>query len=1260
MARESPKSKSIKHHSTSKQSTTSTSIRAAKQVLLAGPDVEIDVGQKQCSINDINGIPTMNIEDGMVEDMEEDSESDKDAEEGLWYQRHGRKDEVEYWKLAVYGFIVGANPPWQILEGFQKRIWHKYAIDKISFLPNGLFIARFQTNEMKQAVFNSGHFLFHNKPMIFKSWVPDIELTKEEVKCVPAWIRLNKLPLKFWGKSIVKLANLVGTYVKSNNATDQKTRLGFACVMVELQIDQKFPKTIKFLDEKKQLIQIDVEYEWKPTLCTKCKQLAHEKDNCRKDKRGELVKVVRKEWRPIKKSAPNPPIQLPAHLAQSSYQQNDIANIKKPETRPSQNRNGTLFPVNATWKGHHRSSTFRPGAPTYIETFCLFGLLETKIKSHNVTKALVNVFNDWSVSTNTAYHSGGRIWVVWKPQFYNVLFLEYNAQYNHLQAEERWGGSYSLAESEPFQQCLEDCELMNMLTSGSFYTWNNKQPPQTRVYSRLDRACVNQGWVDQFPDLYANFLPEGVFDHAPCVIGKADRGQHKNRPFKYFNMWSSAPDFAECVVRVWNQSIVGTKMFGVIQKLKALKPELKKINRSCYSDVENQALLAETKLLHVHQQLIHQPSDQSLMEQEYAAHQASLQLQKEKMNEDSIVQKGTVCIDSHIQRLLTPVTREEIKVIIFNIPNDKAPSPDGYSSKFYKDSWDIVRKEVSSAVLDFFTSGSLLKQVNTTLVTLIPKVERPETGLQYRPIFCCNVIYKCISKVLCNRLATVLPDLISQNQGGFIQGRSIMDNILICQDIIRVYERKAISPMCLFKMDLQKAYDTMEWSFLDQMLTTMNFPRQFRKWIMQCVTTTSYSLTLNGNMFGFFKGQRGLRQGDPLCPLLFTICMEYLSRLLLYSTASPDFKFYPLCKPLQQTHLMFADDLLLFSKGYAHSMMTLLRNFSTFSKTTGLNMSKGKSNAYFNGVPEGLKSDIFHISGMVEGTIPFRLVLVKAVLKTLHTYWATMFILPSGPRDEGGLGLKNEVQWNKAAWGKLVWWVATQPDHLWVRWVSDIYIKGKEWQTYDPPTNSSWYWRRICRVKKLFTTAYQQQIWSEQQGKEYTIAKGYDFLRDKGVKVNLHDMVWNKWNIPKHSFISWVYHHKNMNTMEKLYRLDISDDDTCCIYKISIETVDHLFFQCSYSREVLSRVGDCLGIVLPYQDLLTWHLGFKGSKLQRGVVHAVINACLYHLWKQRNQSRTELILLHPSKLAQLITEEMKKRVSSIVSLPVKGKDRNFV
>jgi len=163
--------------------------------------------------------------------------------------------------------------------------------------------------------------------------------------------------------------------------------------------------------------------------------------------------------------------------------------------------------------------------------------------------------------------------------------------------------------------------------------------------------------------------------------------------------------------------------------------------------------------------------------------------------------------------LLTQMaTNEEIKNALFGIGCNKSPGPDGMSAIFYQKYWHIVGPLITKAVKSFFHSGKILKQINHTFITLIPKCDNPSNTNHYRPISLCSTIYKIISKIITNRLKPLLQKLIHPLQGAFVADRAIQDNILIAHEIFHSFKsRKGLEDWMALKLDMEKAYDQIEW-----------------------------------------------------------------------------------------------------------------------------------------------------------------------------------------------------------------------------------------------------------------------------------------------------------------------------------------------------------------------------------------------------------------------------------------------------------------
>jgi len=187
--------------------------------------------------------------------------------------------------------------------------------------------------------------------------------------------------------------------------------------------------------------------------------------------------------------------------------------------------------------------------------------------------------------------------------------------------------------------------------------------------------------------------------------------------------------------------------------------------------------------------------------------------------------------------LISPITKEEVQQAVFQMGASKAPGPDGLSGLFYQSQWHLIQEDIFQMVDSFFRDGSFDPRLNETFITLIPKVANPESITKFRPISLCNFNYKVITKVMANRLKPWLPSIISQEQSAFVADRQIQDNIFIVQEVLhqlRVRKRRK-KFQALLKLDMQKAYDRVEWDFLCDCMEKMGFNEKWVSLVRFCI-----------------------------------------------------------------------------------------------------------------------------------------------------------------------------------------------------------------------------------------------------------------------------------------------------------------------------------------------------------------------------------------------------------------------------------------
>ncbi|KAG8485709.1 hypothetical protein CXB51_019034 [Gossypium anomalum] len=596
------------------------------------------------------------------------------------------------------------------------------------------------------------------------------------------------------------------------------------------------------------------------------------------------------------------------------------------------------------------------------------------------------------------------------------------------------------------------------------------------------------------------------------------------------------------------------------------------------------------------------------------------------LDTDSDLHYVPVCIDEDVNRRLTgEFTDEEILRAFKQMDPRKASGIDGLSGSFFKDHWPVVGEDVLKMCHDILKGNKSAGCINETLIVLIPKIKIPCEMTNFRPISLCRVIYKIISKTLVNQLKEALPLCISQKQSVFVPNRMIHDNVLVAHELVHYLGSSKNGPNkgYVVKLDMSKAYDRVEWSFLKKVLKKMGFSSIWINKIMNCVCTVRFRVKCNTTLSDIIIPERGLRQGDPLSPYLFLFCMDALSRMLTYVQETNQIKGIRASKDGPRiNHLFFAHDALLFVRNKRSEVEVFTKILESFERMSGQRINLDKSMVYFspntpitqrttlsgllkmkvvanlNGylglpIPIGKKksaafqSILDRAANRIESWFKRLLlkggkeIFIKSVLQSIPTYGFFVFFVPNGVLEE----LQSMIC---RVWQ--VWRLISCRDTLCFRVLSAKYFPDGDVFHSKQIDKPSFTWQSIAKAASLLLGGpnikipilhygpEEYRVWFHNPLGFYSTKSAYSWLTLKHLGFGPHRVFWKlTWKLqtlPKIKIFCWRLGHDILPTYENISGIRREVNSNCPRCGTVMETLLHAMKDCPKARADVARTLD--------------------------------------------------------------------------------------
>ncbi|XP_027118292.2 uncharacterized protein [Coffea arabica] len=600
---------------------------------------------------------------------------------------------------------------------------------------------------------------------------------------------------------------------------------------------------------------------------------------------------------------------------------------------------------------------------------------------------------------------------------------------------------------------------------------------------------------------------------------------------------------------------------------------------------------------------------------------------------------------------------EEVHRVLRSMDEESAAGPDGFTGKFFTFAWQVIAQDVYKAVLSFFCGAELPRFITSTSIVLIPKVQNPQDFSQFRPISLCNFFNKLLSRILADRVADILPKIISPHQTGFVKGRNITENFLLAQEVISGMAKKNRGGNVVMKLDMSKAYDRVAWSHIINVLRRYGFGERFIDMVWRLISNAWFSIIINGSSYGFFKSSRGLRQGDPLSPALFIIGAEALSRALNNLTRKPGFVGFKVpygCPPI--THLAFADDILIFANGSSFSLKAIMQVLEAYQRCSGQLINVQKSCYLIHpSMPSARRRVIDRITRFAWQSFPIRYLgfpLYFGRCKSSYFGEVCQSILARI------LSWKSRLL-SFGAFSCKLWWNFRTGSSLWSTFMKAKYCKGLHPCQVELRKTDSSMWRRMTLPRENVFSILEQMvpeegnevevIWMPTTSGKFSLKSAFGDIRQARPTSMVFASIWHSRIPVKVSFFMLRLLLGRIPIPDQLCKLGFHLPSKCfCCSAASEESIEHLFSNGHIATVIWNYFGGLCGLNFSGSYLrariVGWWLRSHDYELRRFIDRILPSVVCWQIWKARNKAMFEGIQMRSSAICQAIFAEIRTMV----------------